>query len=84
MRLMACFFITIQKYGGQSMLKQKSLGKKSVLLAAIILCTFLGANIQTAKAAESGCITCHLNKEMLKKNITAQKGAKSTMQSGAG
>ena len=66
------------------MLKPKSLGKKSVLLAAIILCTFLGANVQTAKAAESGCITCHLDKEMLKKNITAQKGAKSTMQSGAG
>ena len=66
------------------MLKQKSLGKKSVLFAAIILCTFLGANVQTAKAADSGCVTCHLDKEMLKKNITAQKGTKSAMQSGAG
>ena len=66
------------------MLKPKSLGKKSVLLAAIMLCTFLGVNIQTAKAAESGCVTCHLDKEMLKKNITAAKGAKSAMQSGAG
>jgi len=66
------------------MLKPKSLGKKSALLAAIILCTFLGVNIQTAKAAESGCVTCHLDKEMLKKNITAAKGAKSAMQSGAG
>jgi len=66
------------------MLKPKSLGKKSVLIAAIMLCTFLGTNIQTAKAAESGCVTCHLDKEMLKKNITADKGAKSAMQSGAG
>ena len=66
------------------MRKPKSLGKKSVLLAAIILCTFLGANVQILKAAESGCVTCHLDKEMLKKNITAQKGAKSAMQSGAG
>ena len=66
------------------MLKPESLGKKSILLAAIILCTFLGANIQCAQAAESGCVTCHLDKEMLKKNITAQKGAKSAMQSGAG
>jgi hypothetical protein len=66
------------------MRKPKSLDKKSVLLAAIILCTFLGANVQILKAAESGCVTCHLDKEMLKKNITAQKGAKSAMQSGAG
>jgi len=66
------------------MLKPKSLGKKSVLFAAIILCTFLGANVQTAKAADSGCVICHLDKEMLKKNITAQKGTKSAMQSGAG
>ena len=66
------------------MRKPKSLDKKSVLLAAIILCTFLGVNVQILKAAESGCVTCHLDKEMLKKNITAQKGAKSAMQSGAG
>ncbi|MFC1844371.1 hypothetical protein ACFLZ5_06230 [Thermodesulfobacteriota bacterium] len=66
------------------MLKSKVLCKKSVLLATIVLCTFLGANVQMVTAAESGCVTCHLDKEMLKKNITAQKGAKSAMQSGAG
>ncbi|MDX2435407.1 MAG: hypothetical protein QNK14_12455 [Desulfobacterales bacterium] len=66
------------------MLQSKSLGKKSLILAAIGLFTFLAANIQTAEAAESGCVTCHLDKEMLQKNITAQKGAKSAMQSGAG
>ena len=66
------------------MLKPQALGRKSILLAAIVLCTFLGTNVQMVKATESGCVTCHLDKEMLKKNITAQKGAKSAMQSGAG
>jgi hypothetical protein len=36
------------------------------------------------KATESGCVTCHLDKEMLKKNIVVKKGVKSAMQSGAG
>jgi hypothetical protein len=69
---------------GGSMLRSKIPGKKIILLAAIVLCTFLGANVQMVKATESGCVTCHLDKEMLKKNIAVQKGAKSAMQSGAG
>ena len=66
------------------MLKSKVLCKKSVLLATIVLCTFLGADVQKIKATESGCVTCHLDKEMLKKNIVVKKGVKSAMQSGAG
>ena len=66
------------------MLKSKMLDKKIIFLATIAICTFLGENVQMVTAAESGCVTCHLDKEMLKKNITAQKGAKSAMQSGAG
>jgi len=66
------------------MIKSKTMDKKIILLATIVLCTFLGANVQMVTAAESGCVTCHLDKEMLKKNITAPKGAKSAMQSGAG
>jgi hypothetical protein len=66
------------------MFQSKTLGKKPFVLVAIGLFTFLVVNVQFAKATESGCVTCHLNKEMLKKNITASKGAKSTMQSGAG
>ena len=66
------------------MLQPKDLGKKYFILAVIGVLSFLAANVQIAKAAESGCVTCHLDKEMLKKNITAQKGAKSAMQSGAG
>ena len=66
------------------MLQSKTLGKRCLFLAAIGLFTFLAANIQPAAAADSGCVTCHLDKEMLKKNISAYKGAKSAMQSGAG
>ena len=66
------------------MLRSKCLGKKWFLLAAIGLLTFLIANVQGANATESSCVTCHLDKEMLKNNITASKGAKSAMQSGAG
>ena len=66
------------------MLQSKSLGKKSLILTTLGLLTFLVANAPTAWAAESGCVTCHLDKEMLKKNITAAKGKKSAMQSGAG
>jgi hypothetical protein len=66
------------------MLQSKTLGKRCFILAAIGLLTFLVANVQGAMAAESSCVTCHLDKEMLKKNITASKGAKSAMQSGAG
>ena len=66
------------------MLRSKIPGKKIIFLAAIVLCTFLGADVQKVKATESGCVTCHLDKEMLKKNIVVKKGVKSAMQSGAG
>jgi hypothetical protein len=61
-----------------------TLGKRSLLLAAIVLCALLVANLQVAQAAESGCITCHTDKEMLQNNLAPQKGKKSAMQSGAG
>jgi hypothetical protein len=66
------------------MLQSKTPGKKSFILAAIGLLAFLAAIVQRADAAESGCVTCHLDKEMLQKNIDVQKGQKSAMQSGAG
>jgi hypothetical protein len=66
------------------MLKSKTLGRKAILLATIVLCAFLGANVQIVKGADSGCVTCHLDKEMLKNTVAAQKGKKSAMQSGAG
>ena len=66
------------------MLHSKTPGKKSFILAAIGLLAFLTAIVQRADAAESGCLACHLNKEMLQKNIAVQKGQKSAMQSGAG
>ena len=66
------------------MLQSKTLGKRCFILAALGLLAFLVVNIQTAMASESSCVTCHLDKEMLQKNITAAKGKKSAMQSGAG
>lgn len=59
-------------------------GRKYIVATAIRAFMFLAINIHCAQAAESGCISCHLDKEMLKKNITVTEGAKSTMQSGAG
>jgi len=66
------------------MRRSKTLDKQTVLLAAVGVFAFLAVNFQIAAAADSGCVTCHLDQEMLKKNIAAVKGQKSTMQSGAG
>jgi hypothetical protein len=66
------------------MRRSKTFDKQTVLLAAVGMFAFLIVNLQTTQAAESGCVTCHLDQEMLKKNITVQPGKKSTMQSGAG
>jgi hypothetical protein len=66
------------------MLQGKKLGKKSSLLAFIGICLFLLVNVQIARGAESGCITCHLDKEKLIKNLTVSEGQKSALQSGAG
>ena len=64
--------------------RPKILGKQSVLLAAVSVFVFLAVNFHIAAAADSSCVTCHLDQEMLKKNITLKQGKKSAMQSGAG
>jgi len=66
------------------MLKAKTRGWKSIIMASLGAFVLLVANLNTAKAAESGCVTCHLDKEMLQKTAKVEKGAKSAMQSGAG
>ena len=66
------------------MAKPKFTGKKSALLTGIGLLLFLAANLATAAASESGCVTCHLDKEMLKKTAKVEQGKTSAMQSGAG
>jgi hypothetical protein len=60
------------------------IGKKFALLTGIGIFTFLAANFSVAAASESGCVTCHLDKEMLQKTAKVVKGQKSAMQSGAG
>jgi len=62
----------------------KTTGRLSVLLAAIILGVFLCAGVRSATASESGCVTCHLDKEMLQKTAKTEQGKASAMQSGAG
>ena len=54
------------------------------LLLSAVICSFLGLTVPVPAAAESGCVTCHLDMEMLKQTVTVKKGAKSAMQSGAG
>ena len=54
------------------------------MLAAAYLLGFLFVIVQAAVAADSSCVTCHLDKEMLKKTVKVEKGKKSAMQSGAG
>ncbi len=66
------------------MFKSKAMGRKFLLLASVILCTILIATIRTAEAGETGCVTCHLDKEMLIKTGKVEEGKKSAMQSGAG
>jgi hypothetical protein len=67
------------------MLKLKLTGRNSVLLQTTLgTLIFLAASFQFAAASNSGCVTCHLDKEMLKKTVTVQKSQKSAMQSGAG
>jgi hypothetical protein len=66
------------------MLKSKAMGRKPILLASVVLCTILIATIWTAEAGETGCVTCHLDKEMLIKTVKVKEGKKSAMQSGAG
>ena len=66
------------------MLQLKTPGRKTFVLAAIGIFTFLVTHVQIAKAAQSGCVTCHLDKEMLKKTAKVEKGGKSALQSGAG
>ena len=53
-------------------------------VATLGLIGFLTVFAQTAGAAESSCVTCHLDKEMLQKTVTVKKKVKSAMQSGAG
>ena len=55
-------------------------------ITVLVLASLLVAGLApTAAAAEpSGCVTCHLDKEMIVKNLSGAKAKASAMQSGAG
>jgi len=60
--------------------------KRYIRFNTAVLAGLLAAGLaSTSLAAEtSGCVTCHLDKEMLVKNLSVIKAKKSAMQSGAG
>jgi len=66
--------------------KEEANMKRYIRFNATVLAVLLAAGVtSTALAAEtSGCVTCHLDKEMLVKNLSVIKAKKSTMQSGSG
>ena len=60
--------------------------KRCTKFHVAVLAGLLAAGLApTALAAEqSGCVTCHLDKEMLVKNLSGVKAKTSAMQSGQG
>jgi len=66
--------------------KEEANMKRCTRFNAAVLAGLLALGVvSTALAAEtSGCVTCHLDKEMLVKNLSLIKAKKSAMQSGQG
>ena len=56
-------------------------GWYGVALAGLLV---FGLGTTTLAVELSGCITCHIDKEMLVKNASADTSSKSALQSGAG
>ena len=53
-----------------------------IIFMAVGLVPFIGAG--KSLAAESSCVTCHTDEDMLEETVTIVKAKKSAMQSGAG
>jgi hypothetical protein len=60
---------------------QRSRRVHSAALACLLAIGFAPAALA---AGQSGCVTCHLDKSMIIKNLGAETAKKSAMQSGAG
>jgi len=60
--------------------------KRCTRFYAVVLLGMLAASpaSTTFAAEQSGCVTCHLDKEMLVKNLSVSKAKTSAMQSGQG
>lgn len=60
--------------------------KRSTRFNVVVLAGFLAVGVASAvlSAETSSCVTCHLDREMLVKNLNVIKAKKSAMQSGAG
>jgi len=53
----------------------------AVVLSGILVAGFASTSLATE---QSGCVTCHLDKDMLIKNLSVSKAKTSAMQSGQG
>jgi hypothetical protein len=53
-------------------------------MAAIAGLLAVGLASTVSAAEPSGCVTCHLDKEMLVKNLSGARARTSAMQSGSG
>ena len=54
------------------------------LLIAIIAVLFLGSFLVGDSFADSSCVTCHTDEDMIKKNLSKKEGKKSALQAGTG
>ena len=60
--------------------------KRNIRLHSALLTCLLSIGLASMVLADeqSGCVTCHLDKAMLSKNLSGAKSKTSAMQSGSG
>ena len=54
------------------------------IVIAIIAVLLLGSFLVGDSFADSSCVTCHTDEDMIKKNLSKKKVKKSALQSGVG
>lgn len=65
------------------MLSQIAPSRFSIFTAAIAMCISFSFGLPDL-LAQSSCVSCHTQENMLKKNLAAKKEKKSALTSGAG
>jgi hypothetical protein len=65
------------------MLSQIAPSRFSILIAAVALCISFSFGLPDL-SAQSSCVSCHTQENMLIKNLAAKKEKKSALTSGAG
>jgi hypothetical protein len=65
------------------MLSQVAPSRFSIFTAAVAICISFSFGLPDL-LAQSSCVSCHTQENMLKKNLAAKKEKKSALTSGAG